>query len=504
MDSDGELRAQCTSAVESNDAELIEIRCARYPESSGVVRHTLRKAATLIVGGDSLLSSAEHGEENDSEIKIFISNLQNSEAEGRDGMALAWRFRIAERRLLVSIASSTELSTEHYRVERAVETDLEEKINAFRSFIESLQLPVNKLEPRIVGNGMRVGTFAKETIEKGDIYLSLTANSTIDFNTAIRDAYPDLKRLLQKYYKLDRDGFMALLIYLIHERFVMKEQSRWWPYLNLLPTVEAIKAFHPLFYSEEDINLHLAGSDVRKLVLWYQQKTAGKHSLLSSDVNASLVLGSERLLDKDIFLWACAVIDSRSIWWDGRRHLTPLLDLVNADSRGKPHETRSEASLAVTRASRHVQEGEQLFENYAQPNYLLFTYHGFVLEENNPDDCALMQVSIDRNDPGAKNVNLLPSTSSMFCIKDWTSIEELAHFLRLKYNLPLISDGHGEDVRPYLTQTLEQHISRLRKFAQTTGDLELATPYHIHCMRLLVKSDLRHFEEALKLVTDLA
>ena len=40
------------------------------------------------------------------------------------------------------------------------------------------------------------------------------------------------------------------------------------------------------------------------------------------------VLG-EGWITLDRYLWATAVLDSRMIWWDGRKHLVPLLDLVS-------------------------------------------------------------------------------------------------------------------------------------------------------------------------------
>ena len=29
------------------------------------------------------------------------------------------------------------------------------------------------------------------------------------------------------------------------------------------------------------------------------------------------------------YMWAHAIMDSRSIWWGGGRHLTPMLDMIN-------------------------------------------------------------------------------------------------------------------------------------------------------------------------------
>ena len=34
--------------------------------------------------------------------------------------------------------------------------------------------------------------------------------------------------------------------------------------------------------------------------------------------------------------WAARVLDSRYIWWDGTRHLVPMLDFINCRDRVQP------------------------------------------------------------------------------------------------------------------------------------------------------------------------
>ncbi|KAL7433632.1 hypothetical protein ACHAXH_002312, partial [Discostella pseudostelligera] len=202
--------------------------------------------------------------------------------------------------------------------------------------------------------------------------------------------------------------------------------------------------------------------------------------------------------------WAIAILDSRSIWWNGKRHLVPLLDLVNADVVGFAHKTRLEDSgnigekVAVTRASRYVNKGDQIFENYAQPNYLLFTYHGFLLEEN-LSDCALLDdgLFIHRHDPGAKYAHRLPTTAPTFCIRDKDSIEELSQFFRMKFDLSLNSHGVDESVRPYLIQILDGRIARLTESMSTIVHDGENTKPRLQFMRQIVKNDLLHFQHAL-------
>ncbi len=62
------------------------------------------------------------------------------------------------------------------------------QLSLFTVFVESLGLPVNKIEPKLVGNRMRVGAFATEDLDVDNVYIALHTNSVIDVNTALADA----------------------------------------------------------------------------------------------------------------------------------------------------------------------------------------------------------------------------------------------------------------------------------------------------------------------------
>lgn len=504
------LRDKCIAAIHSEDAERVEIRCARFPGSSSIVNNALRTAARRAIA-----SFEDNGDTEDA----LRLQLQQAELQGRDQLSLALRFRLEERKLLHRIGA---VEDEHDVAEQKSvkhqedypfdnQETLGKKLIAFESFVETLDIPVKKIKPKIIGNGMRLGAVATADVEVGEPYISLSVNSVIDVDTALADAvnFPELLELLQKYSKPNNDshhngGFDPLLLYLLHERFVLKEQSRWWAYLDILPTIGEMSTFHPLFFDREEIDTYLSGSDVRRFILRYQQLSSERHKALSADLAANLVLGWETILDRNKVFWAIAVLDSRSIWWGGNRHLVPLLDLVNADGIGIAHETRLEYSddiegnVAVTRASRRLENSHQVLENYAQPNYLLFTYHGFLLE-NNANDCALLDgLFIHRNDPGAKISHLLPTIAPTFCMRNKDSVEELSRFLKIKYGLPRNNDIVDDNVRPYLIQVLEERIARLTEaFEITVGGGGNILP-RLQFMRQIVKNDLFHFQFALK------
>lgn len=105
------------------------------------------------------------------------------------------------------------------------------------------------------------------------------------------------------------------------------------------------------------------------------------------------------------YVWATAILDSRSIWWDSQRHLVPLLDLINCkegpDARRVHSTGLDDAGLnAVTRAGWHFPKGSQLWENYGQPNHIYFAYHGFSMQPNS-HDCVEVVLDVASIDPAA-------------------------------------------------------------------------------------------------------
>jgi len=75
-----------------------------------------------------------------------------------------------------------------------------------------------------------------------------------------------------------------------------------------------------------------------------------------------------------------------------------MLDFINCGEGPDPtrvHKTELDErkDAAVTRAGWAFKKGQQVFENYGQPNHIYLTYHGFALEHNS-HDCALMSLGM--------------------------------------------------------------------------------------------------------------
>ena len=530
------LRDKCIAAINSNDTERMEVRCARYPDNKKIVKEALRKAAVRMRMNFNNNNNNNNNDGNDNEDKL-LSQLQYAEAHNMDRLALALRFRLDERKVLDRIINSVtgggiyEQQQQHrpassfqdydgvdiYLNPNSVDDDnsnqdiLEMKLIEFTKFIAALGLPVKKIEPKLLTNGMRIGAFATEELNLNDVYIALPVNSVIDVTTALvvderNQTTQGFISLMKKFAHISQGngGFDALLLYLLHERYINKEQSRWWPYLALLPTVEELSTYHPLFFNDDEIDRYLLGSDVRGYILRYQRHASERYKALSSDLDVNLVLG-DIILDKSKVLWATAILDSRSIWWNGSRHLVPLLDLVNADNNGEPHKTRlvdndddSRNVSAVTVSSRHVMKGDEVFENYGQPNYLLFTYHGFILDENS-NDCALIDRLPINNSHHHRHQK---AVSPAFCISgNIESLSELAQFLRTNYGLAQSSNNGIDDVRSYIEKILEERIARLTEALLDSVNVDEWELPRVRYMTQVVTNDLIQFRQALDVVT---
>jgi len=253
---------------------------------------------------------------------------------------------------------------------------------------------------------------------------------------------------------------------------------------------------------------HLSGSDLRLHLIRNRQRALDKFRKASQDINIMRAIGVEHI-KLDNYLWAYAMVDSRSIWWNGKRHLVPLLDLVNCaelkNARGNytsPHQTSLSVDNAITKATKSFKKGDQVFENYGQANHVYFTYHGFVMNDNS-HDCALVDMGIDKSDTAASAHNMretelrlrrngFHSFSRSFCIRNLSSLDDLSNFLRIKHQLPGDNVGFGDDVVDLVRDLLVRRkklYDRLYRFGHDDKP-----PYPVSGMKSLVDREKRYFE----------
>ena len=202
---------------------------------------------------------------------------------------------------------------------------------------------------------MVLGTVATEDIKSDDIYLQIPIGIVMDSKAAAEDAdFGPLILSLRTAYK-QKDDFHELLFFLLHERLIRHKYSKYWPYIRLLPIPGETDP--PTGWSITEIRERLKPSFIATVAEAHRNRTEGTYGHIKKVKEISAFF-PENVLTFENYQWAAAVLDSRSIWWEGVRHLVPMLDFINCAEGPDPsrvHSTKLEVveggvHVAVTRA----------------------------------------------------------------------------------------------------------------------------------------------------------
>lgn len=230
---------------------------------------------------------------------------------------------------------------------------------------------INKLKPSVIP-GFRVGTKATTNIASGEVYLTVPSKVIMDADKAIAEGsgIGSLLRQLSGKYG-NRDNFHEVLFFLLFEYFSGGADSYYWPYLSLLPRPDEMDI--PLLWeSDADVSGKLAPSAIRTSVETYRNSVRNSFEKISKlgiirkffGLDAPSddgVIGGASILTFENYRWATAILDSRSIWWNGQRHLVPLLDLVNC-AQGPPSHQVHSTSLSDSGEHAVTKAGNAIFE----------------------------------------------------------------------------------------------------------------------------------------------
>lgn len=276
------------------------------------------------------------------------------------------------------------------------------RIERFEKWIAAQNLPINHLGLKFVSDAVGFGTFATKTLQRGEVYLSVPVGEMV-MNLQSATKSKSLRRLVQRLsvgtrgHRTVVDDTLLLVLHLLDEKFGPNRlNSLWRPYLDVLPSIEAVQQSSLLFDDDEVHMELLRASDLYSHAVGYRRRVRQSYLAL---VRAIQTDNSLAWITETRFKYATAILDSRSIWWSGQRHLVPLLDMVNCLDLGADHAahrtdldtstSQNHGPVAVTKASWDFAAGEQVVENYAQPNHIYLLFHGFVLEHGrNKHDCA--------------------------------------------------------------------------------------------------------------------
>jgi histone-lysine N-methyltransferase SETD3 len=360
----------------------------------------------------------------------------------------------------------------------------------FNAWIEQQNWPVNYLTVVPVP-GMRLGTVASRDVAAEELYISVPQQAVMNRESANQCTTlgPIIAKITDKYPR--GDAFHELLFHLVVEKHLKAGDSKWAPYLAVIPGHGDQES--PPFYTDEEMDA-LGGSAVRGAVVEYKAKIARSYAQVTKAVVEKFFPEGEvkEAMGFKNYKWAHAILDSRAIWWAGQRHLVPLLDMINCMEGPDPdrvHGTDLDAAKvnANTLSPWDFAKGEQVFENYGQPNHIYLMYHGFVLADNT-HDCSLLEVVLGGGDPrtgeGAvvdltkeelrqlQNMRVMPD-SHQFCVKGTTSRRatvpaELLEYVRIKGAATARKDGGGggsyDQARQALAALLQE---KLRSYPQS-------------------------------------
>eukprot|EP00750_Incisomonas_marina_P004003 INCI13432.4.p1 GENE.INCI13432.4~~INCI13432.4.p1 ORF type:complete len:841 (-),score=130.41 INCI13432.4:2707-5055(-) len=277
----------------------------------------------------------------------------------------------------------------------ALESQIEQRerlrgvVFRFNHWLRKQNPPIQKVRAVVARRNMRLGAETTSAIRPGEPYASIPQTAIMDANSAYNS--PGLKAVFVELKLLypQGDDFHALLFHLIWERYVEGNNSHWWPYLAMLPEPHEL---HTPLYFDNAVLKELRGSSVLSMVHEYRNKIQDTFLKIRARVfDLFPQVFSPELFTYERYKWAHVILDSRSIWWDNQAHLVPLLDLINCRPRRQPsaesYETEMDAAgkNAVAVASEPFAAGEDFFEDYRQPNYVYFLYHGFVLSDHGAD-----------------------------------------------------------------------------------------------------------------------
>jgi hypothetical protein len=216
-----------------------------------------------------------------------------------------------------------------------------------------------------------LGLLAKAPLEPGDILawaptsLLLTKDKAVDVWGEAIESLPDR---------------MAIILLLVHERFVRKDESKWSTYMKTLPAFDGDVSGPSFLWDPEEWEW-LEGSDGYAASVQMHQYLRDEFEELSTSLFADdpAAFPTEAFTWPN-YLWAAACAASRAYGDDAdgtNLAIAPLVDFLNHRS-GALQLTRFSNGI-VAYAHKHFEVGDQVWVSYGgKSNAQLLTQYGFV------------------------------------------------------------------------------------------------------------------------------
>jgi len=284
--------------------------------------------------------------------------------ETSNDMRLAILFCLSQKRVLQRLAreAADEVQTSSAGTEVAGTVasyqlgPLVDRVLRFNCWTRSRRWPVLHIEAAILdSHGGRAGAIATKPLTPGEVYIEIPESDCL----TVEMARYELGIAVQSM-----SDFHALLFFLVQQALLMLDSdgamnvstNQFGPYLALLPGIDIVvhaaqgpqqeppheeySHLPPLLWASTPgeaavlAQSSLKGSTLARAVPQYVASTWHSYNVALQQVDqrelAKIIRRVDVALSWKVFRWAAQILDSRSIWWNGRRHLVPMLDLVNA------------------------------------------------------------------------------------------------------------------------------------------------------------------------------
>jgi histone-lysine N-methyltransferase SETD3 len=286
-------------------------------------------------------------------------------------------------RLLVAVLSLTSLAAAF----SPASTD-STKINAFKQWLETNKLPPHKV---VVNDKSRLET--TETIEKGEIMLS------VPFKFLMSPKGAGESKVGEAFKQIALPSSIIMALYLIHEK--NDPQSFWKPWLDILPeTVPSTLSFDQKEMAE------LEGSMMQSITARRQAAIAQEHELVlrTLQVNYTALFPNETFT-LEAYRWATTIVSSRSIIVTSGNVTVPLLvpyvDLAQHDHTvNTTYEFDEDNNFKVVTNQQFNASQPVKISIGGRSNGQLILSHGLTLDNNDYDQVQL-NVQVSEDDPFA-------------------------------------------------------------------------------------------------------
>merc|ERR1719343_937551 len=251
------------------------------------------------------------------------------------------------------------------------------------------------------------GLLARRDINDGDNLLKVPVKLCMTKASA-------RKALGKDVFPREINEYLAIACQLIHERYVMRENSFWKPYIDVLPETEEV---NPTFtWSDEDLSF-LNGSPVIAATKSLQMKLQREYDDLLGGEDGLCSKYPDRFPKEHFtyenWIWAFTMLFSRAIRLRSLREgetlaMVPYADLINhspfsqayIDAReGGDWLFSSGEEEVILYADRGYRRMEQIYISYGQKsNAELLLLYGFAVERN-PYNSVDVTVAIGSDTP---------------------------------------------------------------------------------------------------------